>query len=66
MDYVTVEYLILIRKVLFFNEGTFNPISSVQEEGDIFKWNDLYGHGKALVYYRIKILYDRFLVSELA
>ena len=42
MGNVSVEYLILLWKVLFFVfEGTFTRISSVQDERDILKWNDL-------------------------
>ena len=42
MGNVSVEYLMLLWKVLFFwNEDTFTRISSVQEERNILKLNDL-------------------------
>ena len=43
MGNVSVEYLILLWKVLFFflNEDTFTRITSVQDERDILKWNDV-------------------------
>ena len=30
-----------MKSVIFLNEGTFTQISSVQDEQDILKWNDL-------------------------
>ena len=42
MGNVSVDYLILLWKVFsFLNEGTFTRISSVQNEREILKWNDL-------------------------
>ena len=41
MGDVSVEYLILYKKSYFWNKGTFTWISSVQDERDILKWNDL-------------------------
>ena len=52
--------------VIFWNEGSFTWISSVQNERDI--WNEMTCRVLAtpLIINRIKILYDRYLLSELA
>ena len=67
MDNVSVEYLSLLWKVLFFlNEGTFTRISSVQDKRDILNEMTCRVSANPWIIYRIKMLYARYLLSELA
>ena len=36
-----VPFNIVVKSVIFLNVGTFTRISSVQDEINILKWNDL-------------------------